>query len=144
MVSCFNIGLYYREGKRRYSLCLFTSRSKQAWWIHICFENIHLECWLSTEVLKAVKQVKKLDAYQKCISLLANNIPYVLCNCILMLSLLRLMYCATVTLKIISTVSSDYKTTSITASGLPQNTSKLNYVALCLNDSIIKMLFADI
>lgn len=61
-----------------------------------------------------------------------------------MLSLLRLMYCATVTLKIISTVSSDYKTTSITASGLPQNTSKLNYVALCLNDSIIKMLFADI
>lgn len=54
------------------------------------------------------------------------------------------MYCATVTLKIISTVSSDYKTTSITASGLPQNTSKLNYVALCLNDSIIKMLFADI
>lgn len=26
----------------------------------------------------------------------------------------------------------------------PQNPSKLNYMVLCLNDSIIKMLFADI
>lgn len=53
----------------------------------------------------------KLDADQKWIFSLANNIPYILCNCFWMLSLLRLMYCTAV-----STVSSDYKT-SVTARG---------------------------
>lgn len=63
----------------------------------------------------------KLDAFQKCMSLLANNILYVLSNCFWMLSLLRLMSCTTATLNIISTVSSDYKTTSVTASGSPES-----------------------
>lgn len=52
------------------------------------------------------------------------------------------MYCSTSHFKMISTVSGDYKTTSVTASAASEPfKAKL---VLCLNDSIIKMLFADI
>lgn len=58
-------------------------------------------------------------------------------------SLLRLMYCTTVT-EIISPVFSVYIKLQVQWKVAPQNPSEPIYVVLCLNDSIIKTHFADI